>query len=66
MNEGRNETKEKCRQCKIADIDVMLNDMTEEQINNVHVYTADELQEPNHEAIALQAVIDLSRKYGKK
>ena len=51
------------RESKIADIDDMLQDMSDEQITNVHVYTVDEYQEPNHEAVALQAVIDLSRKY---
>lgn len=53
------------RETKIADIGDMLQDMSDEQIDNVHVYTVDEYQEPNHEAIALQAVIDLSRKYKK-
>lgn len=53
------------RNSKIADISVMLQDMTDEQIENVHVYTVDEYQEPNHEAVALQAVIDLSKKYKK-
>jgi len=51
------------RESKIADIGDMLHDMSDEQITNVHVYTVDEYQEPNHEAVALQAVIDLSRKY---
>lgn len=53
------------RETKIADIGDMLQDMSDEQIDNVHVYTVDEYQEPNHETIALQAVIDLSRKYKK-
>ena len=39
--------------------------MTDEQLGNVHEYTSDEFEEPNHEAEALNAVIRLSRKYGK-
>ena len=38
----------------------------EEQLKNVHEYTEDELKEPNHEAVALDAVIQISKKYGKK
>ena len=39
--------------------------MTDEQLGNVHEYISDEFEEPNHEAEALNAVIRLSRKYGK-
>ena len=38
----------------------------EEQLKNVHEYTEDELKEPNHEAVALDAVIQISKKYGRK
>ena len=57
--------KEKKRSTKIADINRMLAEMSLEQIDNVHKYTADEYDEPNHEAEALEAIINLSRK-GKK
>ena len=53
------------RMDKIADIQIMLGDMSDEQVENVHVYTADEYKEPNHEAAALEAVIQISRKYGE-
>lgn len=53
------------RKNQIKDIQTMLNEMSDEQVNNVHVYTADEYREPNHEAVALEAIIQLSRKYGK-
>lgn len=49
---------------KITDIQTMLDDMSDEQVDNVHVYTADEYKEPNHEAVALDAIIKLSKKYG--
>ena len=51
------------REEKIILIQNMLHEMTDEQINNVHVYTVDEYREPNHEAVALDAVIKLSHKY---
>ena len=44
----------------------MVCQMNEEQLKNVHEYTEDELKEPNHEAVALDAVIRISKKYGKK
>ena len=53
------------RRDKIADIQTMLGDMSDEQVENVHVYTVDEYKEPNHEAAALEAVIQISRKYGE-
>ena len=56
---------EKGRLDKINNIKCMLEEMTDEQVENVHVYTADEYKEPNHEAIALEAIIQLSRKYSK-
>ena len=54
--------REKKRNSRIEDIRRMLSGMTLEQIENVHKYTADEYDEPNHEAEALNAVIDLSRR----
>ena len=47
----------------ITDIVDMLEKMSDEQVANVLEYTSDEYQEPNHEAVALNAVIQLSRKY---
>lgn len=49
---------------KISDIEDMLDKMSDEQVMNVHTYTTDEYKEPNHEAVALDAIIKLSRKYG--
>ncbi len=57
---------QKDRSKKISDIDDMLDKMSDEQIANVHVYTTDEYKEPNHEAVALDAIIKLSRKYSSK
>jgi len=54
--------KEKKRMSKIADINRMLSEMTMEQIDNVHSYTSDEYDEPNHEAEALEAIVKLSKK----
>lgn len=52
------------RTAKIRDIVEKVTQMTDEQLGNVYEYTADEFAEPNHEAEALNAVIQLSRKYG--
>lgn len=49
------------RLTKIAEITTMLNDMNNEQIDNVHVYVVNEYNEPNHEAVALDAIIKLSK-----
>ena len=54
--------KEKKRSSKIEDINRMLAEMSLEQIANVHKYTSDEYDEPNHEAETLEAIIQLSRK----
>ncbi len=54
------------RNTKIGEIASMVCQMNEEQLKNVHEYTEDELKEPNHEAVALDAVIQISKKYGKK
>ena len=53
------------RKAKIGDIVEKVTQMSDEQLGNVHEYTSDEFKEPNHEAVALNAVIQLSRKYGK-
>ena len=53
------------RKAKIGDIVEKVTQMSDEQLGNVHEYTSDEFEEPNHEAEALNAVIRLSRKYGK-
>ena len=52
----------KKRQTKIDDIVLMLQKMSDEQVNNIHDYTTDEYAEPNHEAIALKAIVDLSKR----
>ena len=54
------------RNTKIGEIASMVCLMNDEQLKNVHEYTEDELKEPNHEAIALDAVIQISKKYGNK
>ena len=46
----------------MADINRMLTEMSLEQIDNVHKYASDEYDEPNHEAEALEAIMELSRK----
>ena len=51
---------------KIMDIHEMLDGMSDEQVENVHTYTSDEYKEANHEAVALDAIIRLSRKYKDK
>ena len=53
--------KDQRRLTKIAEITAMLNDMNNEQVDNVHVYVVNEYDEPNHEAIALDAIIKLSK-----
>lgn len=54
------------RHATIGEIAVIIADMNEEQLENVHTYAVDEYREPNHEAEALEAVVQLSRKYRKK
>ena len=54
------------RNTRIGEIASMVCQMNDEQLKNVHEYTEDELKEPNHEAVALDAVIQISKKYGKK
>lgn len=47
---------------RISEINEMLVKMSNEQIDNVHRYTIDEYDEPNHEAEALKAIVNLSKK----
>ena len=54
--------RERKRNTKISDINRMLREMSLDQIENVHKYTSDEYDEPNHEAEALNAIIQISRK----
>jgi len=55
--------KNRKRLTKISEITTMLEQMTNEQIDNVHCYTVDEFDEPNHEAEALEAIMRLSKEY---
>lgn len=50
------------RMNRISEINDMLLKMTTAQIENVHHYTVDEYDEPNHESEALNAIMNLSRK----
>ena len=54
--------KERKRTNRISQINDMLKKMSNEQIDNVHRYTVDEYDEPNHEAEALKAIVNLSHK----
>lgn len=51
---------------KIREIDRMLAKMSLVQVENVRKYAADEFDEPNHEAEALEAIINLSRRKNMK
>ena len=53
---------ERKKSTRIADINRMLGEMSVTQIENVHKYTSDEYDEPNHEAEALDVIMDLSRR----
>ena len=53
------------RKAKIRDILEKVTQMSDEQLGNVHEYNSDELNEPNHDAEPINAVNQLSRKYGK-
>lgn len=56
------QVKARKRMNRIAEINEMLKKMSMEQINNVHNYTVNEFDEPNHEAEALNAIVTLSRR----
>ena len=57
--------KDQKRRTRISEITTMLNNMNNEQVENVYVYAVNEYDEPNHEAVALDAIIRLSRERGK-
>ena len=59
------QVKSKKRLTKISEITTMLEKMTSEQINNVHCYTVNEFNEPNHEAEALEAIVRLSKEHAR-
>ena len=54
--------KERKRTNRISQINDMLKRMSSEQVANVHRYTVNEYDEPNHEAEALKAIVNLSHK----
>lgn len=55
--------REKKRVSQIGDIRRMLDEMTAQQVENVYKYTSDEYIEPNHEAEALEAILQISKKH---
>ena len=59
------QVKIKKRLTKISEITTMLEKMTSEQIDNVHCYTVNEFDEPNHEAEALEAIVRLSKEHAR-
>lgn len=59
------QVKSKKRLTKIAEITSMMEQMTSEQIDNVHCYTVNEFDEPNHEAEALEAIVRLSKEHAR-
>ena len=59
------QVKSKKRLKKIAEITAMMEQMTNEQIDNVHCYTVNEFDEPNHEAEALEAIVRLSKEHAR-
>ncbi len=59
------QVKSKKRLTKISEITTMLEKMTSEQIDNVHCYTVNEFDEPNHEAEALEAIVRLSKEHAR-
>lgn len=60
------QVKIKKRLTKISEITTMLEKMTSEQIDNVHSYTVNEFDEPNHEAEALEAIVRLSKEHTRE
>ncbi len=54
--------KAKKKKSRIEEIAVMLEKMSDKQVENVHRYAVDEMDEPNHEAEALDAIMKLSRR----
>ena len=58
--------KDRRRKTLITEITTLLEGMDDVQLENIRVYTADEHAEPNHEAAALNAIIQLSKEQGKR
>ena len=58
--------KDQRRKTLITEITTLLQSMDDVQLENIRVYTVDEHAEPNHEAAALNAIIQLSREQGKR
>lgn len=58
--------KKRKRLSRIKEINIMLENMTDEQVDNIHSYTVDEYDEPNHAAEALKAIVKLSHKINGK
>ena len=58
--------REKKRSTQVNDICRILLDMTPKQVENVHKYTSDEYIEPNHEAKALEVIMQISRNHMKR
>lgn len=59
------QVKSKKRLTKISEITTILEKMKSEQIDNVHCYTVNEFDEPNHEAEALEAIVRLSKEHAR-
>lgn len=59
------EVRENRRKRLIGEINHMLINMNDQQLDNVYDYTAQEHDEPNHEAEALEAIVNLSRQVQK-
>lgn len=55
------EVRNKKRLNRITEIRELLEKMSYEQVENVHGYAVNEFDEPNHEAVALDAIVKLSR-----
>lgn len=54
--------KAKKKKSRIEEITAMLEKMSDKQVENVHRYAVDEMDEPDHEAEAIDAIMRLSRK----
>ena len=52
----------KKRESRITQIADLLEKMNAEQVENVYDYAMDEYAEPNHEAQALEAIMDISKR----
>ena len=50
------------REFHISQITLLLENMNAKQVENVYDYAMDEYAEPNHEAQALEAIMDISRR----